>query len=61
MRVTHVLKKTGNASLTFFKAAPDTIFPQLQRSHPADLSGFELRLKVYGGMCQREDLDHIPL
>lgn len=61
MRVTHVPKKTGNASLTLPKSAPDTIFPQLQRSHPADLGGFELRFKVCGGMCQREDLDHIAL
>lgn len=61
MRASHVLSKTRNASLTFSKSTPDIIFPELQRSHPADLSGFELRPKVCGGMRRREDLDQIPL
>lgn len=60
MRATHILSKTRNASLIFSKSAPATIFPELQRSHPVDLSGFELRPKVCGGMCKREDLDQIP-
>lgn len=61
MRAAYILSKTGNASLTFSKSAADTIFPEMQRSHPATLSGFELRPKACGGMCRREDLEQIPL
>lgn len=61
MRAAHVLSNTRNASLTFSKCTLDTIFPELQSSHPADLSGFELKPKVCGGMCRRKDPNQIPL
>lgn len=56
MRAAHLLSKARNASLTFPKSLPDTILPKLQRNHPADLGGFELRLKVCVRMNGREDL-----
>lgn len=60
MGAAHILSKARNAAVTFSKLTPGRIFPELQRSHPAALSGLELRPKVCGGMCRR-DLDQIPL
>lgn len=60
MGAAHILSKGRNASVTFSKPIPGRIFPELQWSHPAALSGLELRPKVCTGMC-RGNLDQIPL